>query len=135
MVRRRRRGTGAVPAGEPDDGAGASARSLEEAFWNPEPEPVSRGLGAVDADGEEDGSGDGLGSDPDLADQHRLVRTYVLGDRLGVDDAERDRLADWVEAQACPTCRDELHRSHDPTRLAHDDCRTALRAGRVLRRG
>lgn len=135
MVRRRRRVRGAAPFAGSEAGDGTAARSLEEAFWNPDPEPAPPGLGATGADAEGEGSGDGLGPDSDLLDPNRLVRVYVLGDRIDVDDAERERLADWVEARACRACRDELHRSHDPARLAHDDCRTALRAGRVLRRG
>ncbi len=123
-----------------DPAGGPGPASPEEAFWG----------GGVDRAPSSDAAGSGPptvgdlatapdpGSDRDAslpADPDRAVRVYMLGERAEASLEERERLADWAEAQACRACRDELGRSHDPARLAHDGCRTALRAGRVLRRG
>lgn len=122
------------------DPAGGRPASLEEAFWGrgadraPSSDAAASGpptvgdlATALDPGRDRDAS---LLADPD-----RAVRVYMLGERTDAPPEERERLADWAEAQACRACRDELGRNHDPARLAHDGCRTALRAERVLRRG
>jgi hypothetical protein len=43
-------------------------------------------------------------------------------------------LATWAEDKACLACRATLEETHDPARLEHDECRTALRVARLLSR-
>ncbi len=51
-----------------------------------------------------------------------------------LDRDELIALAEWAESKACRLCRRKISEHHDPALLKHDECRTALRAGRLLRR-
>jgi hypothetical protein len=74
------------------------------------------------------------GDDPTIDGEHE-TRVYMGRVRHSqADRDELDRLADWAQDHACDGCRDALSGHHDPAALAHDNCRVALRAARLLRR-
>ena len=68
-------------------------------------------------------------------DEDRETRVYM--GQVRHTEPERDELealADWAAAQACDECRGAIEADHEPDGLPHDECRSALRASRLLRR-
>ncbi|MGZ4754528.1 MAG: hypothetical protein ACXWA9_06465 [Acidimicrobiia bacterium] len=57
-----------------------------------------------------------------------------FGNVTQVDADERIALAEWAESKACRLCKRKIREHHDPELLRHDECRTALRVSRLLRR-
>src|SRR5215510_6196051 len=70
--------------------------------------------------------------DPTIDGEHE-TRVYMGKVRhTQADRDELDALADWAQDHACAECRDAISTDHDPDGLEHDDCRSALRAARLL---
>jgi hypothetical protein len=79
---------------------------------------------------------DELEVDTDLADLAELDSQAdgSIGDVTAITADERIVLSEWAESMACGVCTLAIVEHHDPTRLPHDECRTALRVARLLRR-
>jgi hypothetical protein len=92
------------------DGANLSGDAHDEAF-----------AVVIDADGEQTDNRE------TLAYMGSVSETRIEPDELVA-------LAVWAESKACRLCRRKIREHHDPALLKHDECRTALRAGRLLRR-
>ena len=75
-------------------------------------------------------------SDADLGDLAELDydADTSIGDVTAITAEERIALAEWAESMACGACRLDIVDHHDPTQLPHDECRTALRVSRLIRR-
>jgi hypothetical protein len=69
-------------------------------------------------------------NDPD-SDAETL---QYMGNVTQIGPAELEELAEWAEDKACRVCRRRIREQHDPRQLKHDECRTALRVSRLLRR-
>jgi hypothetical protein len=63
---------------------------------------------------------------PDGRPRLDTAELALLGELVG--------LATWAEDKACIPCRARMEETHDPARLEHDECRTALRVSRLLSR-
>lgn len=74
--------------------------------------------------------------DADLADLAGLDHEAdtSIGDVTAITADERIVLSEWAESMACGVCRLAIVEHHDPTQLDHDECRTALRVSRLIRR-
>jgi hypothetical protein len=57
-----------------------------------------------------------------------------MGNVTQVEPDELTELAGWAESKACRACRRKILEHHDPALLRHDECRHAVRVGRILRR-
>jgi hypothetical protein len=69
-------------------------------------------------------------SDPDT-DAETL---QYMGNVTQIGADELVDLAEWAENKACRVCRRRIREQHDPRQLKHEECRTALRVSRLLRR-
>jgi hypothetical protein len=115
--------------------AGDPSASLDEAAPDPEvdAEPLDEfwGADALDTTQNADALAQLLDHEHDEDEAARATRSY-MGAAAGED--EREALARWAEGKACKGCRRTLLTTHDPARLRHDDCRSALRVARLLSR-
>jgi hypothetical protein len=103
-----------------DDGADAVLGADEHGFWD-RPTDLDEPLVIP-------------GDDPTIDGEHE-TRVYMGRVRhTQADRDELDALADWAQGHACDECRDALSTAHDPGSLEHAECRSALRAARLLRR-
>jgi hypothetical protein len=77
-----------------------------------------------------------MDGESDLADLAELDydADTSIGDVTSITADERIVLAEWAESMACGVCRLAIVEHHDPTQLPHEECRTALRVSRLIRR-
>jgi hypothetical protein len=105
---------------EVDEIADAVLEADEHGFWD---RPTDLDEQLVIAD-----------EDPTIDGEHE-TRVYMGRVRHSqADRDELDALADWAQGHACESCRQLVTDDAEPQVLEHDECRTALRAARLLRR-
>lgn len=75
-----------------------------------------------------------IDAEGDPADDKETLAYMGSVPQTRIDADELEALVGWAEAKACRNCRRKIREHHDPELLKHDECRTALRVARVLRR-
>jgi hypothetical protein len=75
-----------------------------------------------------------LDDDGDHDETSDAETLQYMGNVTQIGAEELVDLAEWAENKACRVCRRKIREQHDPRQLKHDECRTALRVSRLLRR-